>query len=80
MNILFYPPAFSVRGNLEVGRRGVIWGVSEWVPIGRGRKEGDRSDEEADPECEYGIPPRGGEGPPGVLAPWESFLVCGLGC
>ena len=72
MNILFYPPAFSVRGNLEVGRRGVIWGVAV--------KRGDRSDEEADPECEYGIPPRGGEGPPGVLAPWESFLVCGLGC
>ena len=43
-------------------------------------KRGDRSDEEADPECEYGIPPRGGEGPPGVPAPWESFLVCGLGC
>ena len=39
-----------------------------------------KSDEEADPECEYGIPPRGGEGPPGVPAPWESFLVCGLGC
>jgi hypothetical protein len=42
VKLLFCPPAFSVRRNLEVGRRGVIWGVSEWVAIGPRRKEGQR--------------------------------------
>jgi hypothetical protein len=52
----------------------VIWGFSEWVALDPGRQEGDRSDEQADPECEYGIPPRGGGGP-GPLVALESFLV-----